>query len=175
MDYSLCKLFPFSNSMARLFIPQARRNIQFRSDALLIRRPLLYEALATPGVPLKRRPFINIGERCRFRVPQLPLTPADFDWHKTVYFNRTLEHEANVKTATAKDLRRKTSALLDEVRRGQTVVITYRGESIAVLIPVKKEQRKTLHPAGFGMWRDRKDMRSVEKWLIKLRQPRYKS
>jgi prevent-host-death family protein len=76
-----------------------------------------------------------------------------------------------VKTATAKDLRRKISALLDEVRRGQTVVITYRGKSIAMLTPMKKAERKTLHPAGFGMWRDRKDMRSVEKWLSKLRQP----
>ena len=43
-----------------------------------------------------------------------------------------------MKTATAKDLRQKTAALLDEVRRGQPVVITYRGKSIAVLAPVKK-------------------------------------
>ena len=78
-----------------------------------------------------------------------------------------------MKTATAKDLRQKTAALLDEVRRGQPVVITHRGESIAVLAPVKKAERKSLYPAGFGMWRDRKDMRSVEKWLSKLRQSRY--
>ena len=78
-----------------------------------------------------------------------------------------------MKTATAKDLRQKTAALLEEVRRGQPVVITYRGKSVAVLTPVKKAQRKTLHPAGFGMWRGRKDMRSVEKWLSKLRRPRY--
>ena len=78
-----------------------------------------------------------------------------------------------MKTATAKDLRQKTAALLDEVRTGQSIVITYRGKSIAVLAPVKKAERKKLHPAGFGMWRDRKDMRSVEKWLSKLRQPRY--
>lgn len=78
-----------------------------------------------------------------------------------------------MKTATAKDLRQKTAALLDEVRRGQPVVITYRGKSIAVLAPLEKAQRKNLYPAGFGMWRDRKDMRSVEKWLSKLRRPRY--
>lgn len=79
-----------------------------------------------------------------------------------------------MKTATAKDLRQKTAALLDEVRRGQAVVITYRGKSIAVLAPVKKAERKNLHLAGFGVWRDRKDMRSVEKWLSKVRQPRHK-
>jgi prevent-host-death family protein len=78
-----------------------------------------------------------------------------------------------VKTATAKDLRQKTAALLDEVRRGQPVVITYRGKSIAVLAPVKKAERKSLHPAGFGMWRDRKEMQNVEKWLSNLRRPRY--
>jgi hypothetical protein len=43
-----------------------------------------------------------------------------------------------------------------------------------VLAPVKKAGRKNLHLAGYGMWRDRKDMRSVEKWLSKVRQPRYK-
>ena len=78
-----------------------------------------------------------------------------------------------MKTATAKDLRQKTAALLDQVRRGEPVVITYRGKSIAMLAPVKKAERKTLHTVGFGMWRDRKDMRSVEKWLSKLRRPRY--
>ena len=78
-----------------------------------------------------------------------------------------------MKTASAKELRQKTAALLDEVRRGQPVVITYRGKSIAVLTPVKKAQRKTLNLAGFGIWRDRRDMRSVEKWLSKLRRPRY--
>lgn len=78
-----------------------------------------------------------------------------------------------MKTATAKDLRQKTAALLDEVRRGQPVMITYRGKSIAVLAPVERAERKALHLAGFGMWRDRKDTRSVEKWLKKIRQPRY--
>ena len=85
----------------------------------------------------------------------------------------TLKRVANVKTATAKDLRQKTAALLDEVRRGQHVVITYRGKSIAVLVPMEKAERKALSPAGFGMWQGRKDLRSVEKWLRHLRRPRY--
>lgn len=79
-----------------------------------------------------------------------------------------------MRTATAKDLRQKTAALLDEVRRGQEVFITYRGKSIAVLVPVEKTERKGLNPIGFGMWQDRKEVRSVEKWLKNLRKPRYK-
>ena len=79
-----------------------------------------------------------------------------------------------MRTATAKDLRQKTAALLDEVRRGQEVFITYRGKSIAVLAPVEKTERKGLNPIGFGMWQDRKEVRGVEKWLKNLRKPRYK-
>jgi|SoiMetStandDraft_2_1073263.scaffolds.fasta_scaffold08140_3 prevent-host-death family protein len=105
----------------------------------------------------------------------IPRFPADFDSDriKCILDNVHLNRRAIVKTATAKDLRQKTAALLDEVRRGQPVVITYRGKSIALLTPVKKAERKTLHAAGFGMWRDRKDMRSVEKWLRKRRRPRF--
>lgn len=79
-----------------------------------------------------------------------------------------------MRTATAKDLRQKTAALLDEVRKGREVVITYRGKSIAVLAPVEKAEHKGLNPIGFGMWQDSKEVRSVEKWLRGLRRPRYR-
>lgn len=79
-----------------------------------------------------------------------------------------------MKTATAKDLRQKTAAILDQVRRGQEVVITYRGRSVAVLAPFEVVRRKELTSLGFGMWRGRKDMGNVEKWLRKLRAPRHK-
>ena len=80
---------------------------------------------------------------------------------------------ARVKTATAKDLRYKTCLLLDEVRRGQAVTITYRGKSIAALVPIDKVERKALKRTGFGLWKGRKDNRNVEQWLNKLRQPRF--
>ncbi len=79
-----------------------------------------------------------------------------------------------MRTATAKDLKQRTAALLDEVRRGQEVIITYRGKSVAILAPVEKAERKGLNPIGFGMWQDRKEMRNVERWLKDLREPRYK-
>jgi len=78
-----------------------------------------------------------------------------------------------MKTATAKDLRYKTSLLLDEVRRGQPVTISYRGKSIAVLVPVDGGMPRTLKFAGFGLWKGRKDLRNVEQWLRKLRQRRF--
>ena len=78
-----------------------------------------------------------------------------------------------MKTATAKDLKQKTAALLEQVRRGQKVTITYRGKSVAVLAPAMRTGRKDFKPIGFGMWRSRKELRNVEKWLKNLRRLRY--
>ena len=65
-------------------------------------------------------------------------------------------------TATAKDLRQRTAALLDSVRRGQEVIITYRGKRIAVLAPLDRIAHRITHkeltPIAFGMWRRRRDM-----------------
>ncbi len=76
-------------------------------------------------------------------------------------------------TATAKDLRQRTSALLDSVRRGQEVVITYRGKRIAVLAPLDRIAQKELTPTAFGMWRRRRNMRDVSQWLDGRRAPRF--
>ena len=70
-----------------------------------------------------------------------------------------------MRTATAKDLRQKTSELLDHVRRGREVVITYRGKRIAVLAPLDRIAHKELTPIAFGKWRRRRDMREVRQWL----------
>ena len=78
-----------------------------------------------------------------------------------------------MRTATARDLRQKTSALLDTVRRGQEVVITYRGKRIAVLAPLDRIADKELTPVAFGMWRRRRDMRDVARWLDRRRTPRF--
>ena len=77
-----------------------------------------------------------------------------------------------MRTATAKDLRQRTSTLLDTVRRGQEVVITYRGKRIAVLAPLERIAHKELKPIAFGMWRRRRDMRDVKRWLDSSRAPR---
>ena len=77
-----------------------------------------------------------------------------------------------MRIATAKDLRQKTSALLDTVSRGQEVIITYRGKRIAVLAPLDRIAHKELKPIAFGMWRRRRDMRDVTRWLDSRRMPR---
>jgi prevent-host-death family protein len=77
-----------------------------------------------------------------------------------------------MRVATAKDLRQRTSAVLDTVRRGQEVVITYRGKRIAVLAPLERIASKEFTPIAFGMWRQRRDMRDVTRWLDRRRAPR---
>jgi prevent-host-death family protein len=77
-----------------------------------------------------------------------------------------------MKTATAKELRNRASAILESVRKGDEVVITMRGKSIAVLRPLKKIE-KHFSPVGFGIWRNRKDLKDVTKWINERRKERF--
>ncbi len=77
-----------------------------------------------------------------------------------------------MKTATAKELRYKAAAILKSVEKGAEVTITMRGKSIAVLKPVR-EAVKQFSPVGFGIWKARKDLRNVTKWVSERRKERY--
>jgi prevent-host-death family protein len=77
-----------------------------------------------------------------------------------------------MKTATAKELRNRASAILERVRKGDEVVITMRGKSIAVMKPVGGTE-KPFHPVGFGIWKGRREMTDVKKWLEERRKERY--
>ena len=79
-----------------------------------------------------------------------------------------------MKRATAKDLRRKTAALLEDVRRGQKILITHRGKSVAVLSPAESTEERAFTPVAFGMWHDHTKTRKVNAWLAKLRAARFK-
>lgn len=76
--------------------------------------------------------------------------------------------------STAKELRFHTKELLDSVSRGEEVVITYRGKPYAKLVPFKKTKR-TIEKADelFGIWKDRKDIKDVNKYVRELRKGRY--
>jgi antitoxin (DNA-binding transcriptional repressor) of toxin-antitoxin stability system len=78
-----------------------------------------------------------------------------------------------MKTATAKELRYRTSSILENVRKGMEFIITMRGKSIAILKPLKREE-KIFNPIGFGLWKDRKDLKDVKGWLDEKRGARYK-
>ena len=78
-----------------------------------------------------------------------------------------------MKSATAKELRSRASSILQCVRQGDEVVITLRGTSVAVMKPVKSVE-KQFSPVGFSIWKDRKDLTDVTRWIEERRKERYR-
>ncbi|OGW13224.1 MAG: hypothetical protein A2W77_07555 [Nitrospinae bacterium RIFCSPLOWO2_12_39_16] len=77
-----------------------------------------------------------------------------------------------MKTATAKEFIRQVSAILEDVRKGEEITIIKNGESIAILKPFRRNG-KQFNPVGFGMWKDRKDLKDVIRWIIERRKERF--
>ncbi len=77
-----------------------------------------------------------------------------------------------MKTATAKELRNRASAILKTVSKGEEVIITKRGKSIAVVKPIESSPKK-FSPIGFGIWKDRKDLSDVGEWIKERRKERF--
>ncbi|HUV00191.1 MAG TPA: type II toxin-antitoxin system Phd/YefM family antitoxin [Bacteroidales bacterium] len=78
-----------------------------------------------------------------------------------------------MKTATAKKLRTRAAAILETVSKGNEVVITKRGKSIAILKPFLEKSKKEFSPVGFGLWKNRKDLKDVAGWVGKQREERF--
>ena len=76
--------------------------------------------------------------------------------------------------ATARDLRFHSRELLETVRRGEEVVITYRGKPCARLVPFEEESGADADAGRrlFGIWRDHDDSRDVEAYVRELRKGR---
>jgi prevent-host-death family protein len=74
--------------------------------------------------------------------------------------------------ATSKDLRFHTKKILDAVRRGEEVVITFHGKPYARIVPLDEPANKDKQNEFCGMWKDRTDMNDVEGYVRKLRKGR---
>jgi len=77
--------------------------------------------------------------------------------------------------ATVLDLRYRTKDVLKAVERGETVTVLYRGKEKARITPVLASPvRAEVHAhEAFGMWKDRKDLSNVPKFVRTLRQSRF--
>ncbi|MBC8192827.1 MAG: type II toxin-antitoxin system prevent-host-death family antitoxin [FCB group bacterium] len=77
--------------------------------------------------------------------------------------------------ATAKDLRFHSKELLDTARRGEEVLITYRGQPYAKLVPITGELdlAKSAGNKLFGIWSDNTDVKDVEGVIDKSRESRF--
>ncbi len=76
-------------------------------------------------------------------------------------------------TVTTKQLRSEMGRILKRVSAGEHVTVTLRGRAVAIILPIESVPCD-YDPIGFGMWRDREDMKDVQAWLDRIRQPRYK-
>lgn len=76
--------------------------------------------------------------------------------------------------STAKDLRFNTKELLETVKRGEEVVITYRGKPCAKLVPLNNEKDSMdCENELFGIWADNKEVEDVSEYVDNLRKGRF--
>lgn len=77
--------------------------------------------------------------------------------------------------ATAKDLRFHSTELLNTVKRGEEVIITYRGKPCARLVPMEEKEKNSSHITNdlFGIWKDNDQTEDVENYIRNIRQGRF--
>ena len=76
--------------------------------------------------------------------------------------------------ATAKDLRFHSAELLNTVKRGEEVIITYRGKPCAKLVPIEEQDTSSVTSSElFGIWKDNAKSENVENYVRNLRKGRF--
>ncbi len=76
--------------------------------------------------------------------------------------------------ATAKDLRLHSTELLNTVKRGEEVIITYRGKPCAKLIPIEEKQDYSSSTNKlFGIWENNLQTESVDDYVRNIRKGRF--
>lgn len=73
-----------------------------------------------------------------------------------------------------RELRSKTKQILSAVQRGETVIISNRGQAYAMIVPIKQKKSKVSEPeAAYGMWNKHSETRNVKEYIKKLREGRH--
>ena len=75
--------------------------------------------------------------------------------------------------ATAKDLRFHSTELLNTVKRGEEVTITFRGKPCAKLVPIEEDDELMKKNELFGMWENNNDTEEVDNYVRNLRKGRF--
>ncbi len=75
--------------------------------------------------------------------------------------------------ATAKELRFNSTRLLETVNRGEEVIITFRGQPCAKLVPYKGKDKSGLKNELFGIWKDNEKVNKVDEYVRGLRKGRF--
>ncbi len=75
--------------------------------------------------------------------------------------------------ATARDLRFNAKELLETVKRGEEIIITFRGKPCAKLVPISESKNKKHENELFGIWRDYDLTEDVNGYVRILRRGRF--
>ncbi|MEN8139703.1 MAG: type II toxin-antitoxin system prevent-host-death family antitoxin [Thermodesulfobacteriota bacterium] len=75
--------------------------------------------------------------------------------------------------ATAKDLRFHATELLNTVKRGEEVIITYRGKPCAKLVPIEENNITDATSELFGIWKNNAQTEDVDNYVRNLRKGRF--
>ena len=75
--------------------------------------------------------------------------------------------------ATAKDLRFRSKELLNTVNRGEEVIITFRGNPCAKLVPFGETKDQNRKSELFGIWKDNNIVQNVNEYVRDLRKGRF--
>ena len=75
--------------------------------------------------------------------------------------------------ATAKDLRFHSTELLNTVKRGEEVIITFRGKPCAKLVPLEESVELPDKNELFGVWQDYKETENVDDFVREIRKARF--
>jgi len=75
--------------------------------------------------------------------------------------------------ATAKDLRFHATELLNAVKRGEEVIITFRGSPCAKLVPFDNSHDNAQASDLFGIWEDNQELEQVDGYIRGLRKGRF--
>jgi len=75
--------------------------------------------------------------------------------------------------ATAKDLRFHSTELLNTVKRGEEVTITFRGKPCAKLVPIEDNEKPIEKNELFGIWKNNKETKAVDNYVRNMRKGRF--
>jgi len=75
--------------------------------------------------------------------------------------------------ATAKDLRFHSKELLETVKRGEEVIITFRGKPCAKLVPLDEQKNRETKNDLFGIWKEYDLTKNVDEYVRRLRKGRF--
>jgi len=74
-------------------------------------------------------------------------------------------------TVSTKELRTRTKEIIEAMKRGEEVIITYRGKPVAKISPIKEKEDPD--DSLFGIWEDNPAVDDVEEFIDEVRGGRF--